>query len=146
MILKEQIRTVFVSLKVDDKVRLFVLLCADGTINRQGHGSANDDAGTLCLGVTQEPLFQQFMAKVDDGIFAYAGVYDVPNKEGKKCELKLLFDTEEGGTGFKFNYGSESQGPPKDINALVREAVRLSEPWFQQQQEIIRKNPPLPRK
>ena len=144
MILKEQIRTVFVSLKVDDKVRLFVLLCADGTVNRQGRGSAEDFDGNLYIGKAQEPLFQHFMSNVNDEIFAHAGVYNVPNQKGKTCELKLLFGTEEGETGFEFNYGSESQGPPEDINNLIREAVRLTEPWFQQQKGIAKKsqNPP----
>ena len=61
-----------------------------------------------------------------------AGAYGVANKEGKLCELGLLFGLRNSDAceGFQFRYGSDSQGPPDEICDLVAKLVALTNPWY----------------
>jgi len=140
MLDKEQVVTALISLKVEDKTSLFILLCADGTINRQGVGSATRFEGDLFIGRTQEPLFEEFMRSVENEMFQHAGLYDVPDKVGERCHLKILLESKEEMSGWEFIYGAQSQGPPEEITHMVKEAVRLTDPWFRAQQEMVGKS------
>lgn len=126
---------VLVTLTIDGAQVLFVLLAEDGTVNRMGDGSINCSDRDLFIGLSKEPLFARFMETVDPAMFAHKGAYDIPKKEGKPCELRVLFGLKDSdaGEGFQFRYGSESQGPPREIRGLVVRAVELTNPWHIQQ-------------
>ena len=56
---------------------------------------------------------------------------------GSVCTLLVLFKAsggEEG--GLRFVYGSHSEGPPPDVSRFVREAVRLTDPWYADQKQM----------
>jgi hypothetical protein len=66
------------------------------------------------------------------------GSYDVPSKAGSTCTLSVLFKAAEGEEGgVRFVYGSESQGPPGDICQFVAEVVRLTNPWYEKQKQMV---------
>jgi len=113
-----------VNLKVADSTALFILLSADGAINRTGTGAVNNSEHDLFIGLTQDRLFEQFMAGVDEGVFQHTGRYVLPDPKGQICTLTLSFQvpTDAEGrdsVGFEFIYGSEAQGPPGQIGQLV---------------------------
>jgi len=129
------------ALTIDGVQTLFVLLAQDGTVNRLGDGSVDCSDRDMFIGRSAEPLFTQFMVSVDPAIFAQAGSYDVPKKEGKVCELSLLFGLKnsDSSEGFQFRYGSDSQGPPKEIRELVIKAVGLTDGWHAKQKLLAKK-------
>lgn len=132
------INAVHVTLEIGDKQALFILLAADGTINRFGTGSVNNKDNDLFIGVTQEPLFKQLLSNLDDDMLDHMGGYDVPEQHGIPCKLSIgLAFAGDYENGFGFRYGSESQGPPEEIIQFVTAAVQLTDPWFQEQKKMV---------
>lgn len=126
-----------VGLTIDGAQVLFVMLAADGTVNRLGDGSIGCTDRDMFIGRTQDPLFAEFMASVDTAIFAHQGSYDVPEKTGKLCQLRVLFGLKdsEACEGFEFRYGSDSQGAPREIANLVIKAVQMTNAWHAAQKK-----------
>lgn len=135
------INSVHVTLEKGGKQALFILLAADGSINRRGTGSVNNTDNDLFIGVTQEPLFKQLLTHLDDAMLDHMGGYDVPERRGVPCKLSSGLAFSNGGeNGFGFRYGSESEGPPHEIIEFVTAAVQLTDPWFQQQKQMVAKS------
>lgn len=134
---KEEIKTV--SLRLDagrENTILSILLAVDGSIKRMGNGRFSDiDAKKeLHIGAGQEQLFRDFVSHIPNDIFKYAGRYDLPEPQGLPCTLTLLFQGhDDSGVGYEFNYGSESQGPPEEIQELVTVAIETTNKWLEAQ-------------
>jgi hypothetical protein len=120
-----------ISLSIDGVQTLFVLLAEDGTVNRLGDGFAGCPDHNLYIGPSSEPLFAEFMASVDPAIFSHQGFHDMPVKQGKSCELQVMFGLKGSDKceGFRFCYGSESVGPPPVIWDWVLKAISLTSGW-----------------
>jgi hypothetical protein len=137
----ESITATLIKLDIDGRQSLFVVLAADGLVNRLGTGSVDNSENDLFIGRTSEPLFSQLRARVQPQWMAQLGGYDVPDKVGSACTLSVLFQGSNGEEGgLEFSYGSESQGPPAEICAFVTEAVRLTDPWYEQQKRMVRES------
>ncbi len=138
------ITAVSISLRIAEQTALFVLLAADGTVNRLGTGAVDNEENDLFIGVTQEPLFATLLSHFRDDLLEHLGGYDLPEKLGQPCTLSIgLKFANEDEDGFGFRYGSESQGPPRAIVEVVTTAVRLTDPWFEEQKLMVdrSKNP-----
>jgi hypothetical protein len=135
------ITAVHITLETGGKQALFILLAADGSINRLGSGSVTNTDNDLFIGITKEPLFAKLMAHLDNEMLKYMGGYDIPDQRGVPCKLSigLAFANEEE-NGFGFRYGSQSQGPPDEIVQIVTAALQLTNPWFQQQKGMVSKS------
>jgi hypothetical protein len=130
----ESIKAIMVELEVESRQSLFVLLTDDGLVNRLGTGAVDNAERSLFIGHTNEPLFAELRAKVQPEWMSHQGAYDVGKKAGRTCTLTIMFkDTEGQEGGFRFRYGSKSEGPPGDICQFVAEAVRLTDPWYEDQ-------------
>jgi hypothetical protein len=133
------IRAVTISLETGGKTALFILLAADGSINRMGTGAVNNKDKDLFIGVTKKTLFDQLMACLDDGMLKHTGGYDVPERRGVTCKLSIGFSFTNGKEdGFGFRYGAESSGPPGEIAQFVMKAVELTDPWFEKQKQMVK--------
>ncbi len=131
---KESIKAIFVDLEVNGQMSLFVLLADDRSVNRIGRGTADNTERDLYIGYAEEPLFEQLRDKVQPDWLSLQGEYDIPEKEGLPCTLTIRFVCGAGQeAGWRFRYGSESDGPPDDICEFVAEAVRLTDPWYEHQ-------------
>ena len=140
--MKEQLAHVVITLDIAGRPALFVGLSEDGSIRRMGTGSVSNTERDLYIGDGQSELFASFMEQVPEEIFSACGRYELPARQGADCLLTILFGTKSEppvGVGFEFLYGAESEGPPDDICRLVRAAVELTGPWFQQFKEMERK-------
>jgi hypothetical protein len=138
----DSIRIIFVKMEVDGRQNLCVLLAQDGLVNRLGTGTVNNSERDLFIGHTNEPLFTQLRDKLRPEWLAHGGTYDIPNKIGRTCTLTILVQDAGGqGYGVGFRYGSRSQGPPLDICQFVTEAVRLTDPWYEQQKSMVSGRP-----
>jgi hypothetical protein len=126
---------VLITLKINNNTALFILMSEDGTVNRMGSGSITDNDREMFIGINREPLFNRFIARVTPEMIKHQGVYDLPNRKGAECELTLLlgYRGSDRSAGFKFLYGSESQGPPTEISNLVQYATELTRPWHEEQ-------------
>lgn len=132
----ESISTIMVKLDVADRQVLFIVLADDGLVNRLGTGAVGNGENDLFIGHTADSLFKELRAMVRARWMDHLGSYDVASKVGKTCILSVLFRTPDGEEGgLRFVYGSESQGPPGEICQFIREAVRLTDPWYAKQKE-----------
>lgn len=131
---------VAITLMVDEQQVLFVLLAVDGSINRAGSGTVDDDERDLFIGVTEDPLFETFISRIPEEIFEHAGRYEHPSPEGAPCQLTIIFrlkEQEDQATGFEFIYGAESEGPPQEIREMVVSALEITQPWYEQQKQMV---------
>ena len=138
---KSDIGAAQVMLKVSGDMVLFVLLAADGTVNRMGNGYPDDPDKDLFIGRASDPLFTQFMNAIPQGALVPGRTYTLPGEHrGLECELLIQFLTHDGQTlGVGFTYGTESDGPPADVQNLVIRAVELTNPWHREQKTLSAK-------
>ena len=129
-----------VTLKINGDTALFILLAEDGTVNRMGNGSLTNSDHEMYIGRQPEPLFARFIDRITPQMLEHQGAYELPNRVGANCELTLLLGYRDSkrSAGFKFIYGSESQGPPPEIVELVRYAAEVTTPWHEQQKRIAK--------
>jgi hypothetical protein len=141
---KEEIKAVHIRLDAGrENTILSILLAADGSINRMGNGRLGDiDAEkVLNIGAGQEQVFRAFISRMPDDMLQYAERYDLPEPRGLPCKLTLLFaGPDDSGVGFEFNYGSESQGPPAEIQELLLAAVEITDGWLRTQKSKTQKS------
>jgi len=140
----ESINAILVMLEIADRKALFILLADDGLVNRLGTGTVDNTENDLYIGHTSDPLFAQLRAQIRPMWMDHFGSYDVPSKAGSVCTLSVLFNAPGEQGGVRIIYGSESQGPPDDIREFVEEAVRLTDPWYEKQKQIM--GPPKKKK
>lgn len=138
--MKDTVEAIMIALDVASNQSLFVLLAADGAINRLGTGSVNNRERDMFIGITKAPLFEKLRHKISPEWFDHLGGYDVPEKKGLTCELTIMMKHSEGQeSALRFRYGSESQGPPEDVCQFVMDAVSITEPWYKAQKETVAK-------
>lgn len=134
---REDIKAVYIRLDAGrENTILSIMLAADGSINRMGNGRLSDiDAEQpLYIGAGQQELFRTFTARMPDDLLEYAGRYELPNPQGLDCQLTLLFAGQgDSGVRFEFIYGSESQGPPVEIQELLIAAIEITDGWLKTQ-------------
>ena len=136
------INAITITLEINSEQTLFVLLANDGTVNRMGSGSSTTTDRDLYLGRTDPPLLLEALRGLSDSMLKAMGGYDVAEKRGLPCRLSIALQFADGSDdGFGFTYGSESQGPPQEIAALVQGTVMATEAWYQEQRRIAGKLP-----
>ena len=131
MYLVAQIEALAIALEVDGQATLELALTRDGEISRCGNGVPDAQEHSTVTGTGSAELFRQALRQLSDPLLEHFGRYDLPEKEGFHCRLELSFRFEDGEqNGFAFHYGSDSQGPPQEINHFVAAAVEITEPWY----------------
>jgi hypothetical protein len=132
---------IMVMLKVSGEQSLFIMLAADGSINRVGTGAVDNTERDMFIGRTDPALFRGLGQQITPELLAWCGQSRAdPSPKGKVCELTVGFKRGSGEellTGWR--YGSESMGPPPEVGQFVVAAVRATEPWFAQQQAMVRR-------
>jgi len=135
----EEVVAIVVVLHIDGQQALFALLGADGSINRMGSGSSSPSDGEMFIGKAPPELFQLLRSKITPGVIHFLGQrLAAPNPRGKPCELTVCLKYATGREAASaWRYGSESQGPHPEVVDFVKETVRITEPWFQQQKAMV---------
>lgn len=129
---------VFAKLEVKGETELMVMLAKSGAVNRMG--GMDDDHNPFCIGTSEESLFEAFMAEVPSELDEMTGRYTFPDPKGDLCMLTLALSGENLDTGFEFTYGSESEGPPEEVIALIEVLLDLTDDWYNEQRERKKRN------
>ena len=133
MSFKDKLDNCLVSLDVGNKNALFIVLAKDGTICRRGNGNPNKDL-ELIKGNSDLEHFQAFMMTVNEDILQFSGFFEQTPIVGRPCKLMIVFSGPNGEeAGFKVEYGEDSQGPPADIVEMLINAVKLTDPWYEEE-------------
>lgn len=121
-----------ITLEIDGDLFLFILVADDGTTNRMGSGTFEDKSRHLFIGKTVPAIFEGVRSHVTRELLQISGGFEHRDRRGATCDLTVEFKFKDGGeSGFRFRYGSESEGPPQEVREFVTEAVRVTEPWYQ---------------
>lgn len=130
------IQGVSITLHTAGEQRLFIQITADGpdrsaaNVKRMGNGTVDDQDRELYIGRTDEPMLTDVLVFLDDEMLKYCGGYDVPNRRGVECVLRIEFLFADGTTnGFGVRYGSQSDGPPRELTKFVQHAVETTNRW-----------------
>ncbi len=131
---------IMVTLLVGGEQSLFILLGADGSINRVGTGTAANAKRDMFIGRTDPALFSGLLAQVTPELLAWCGqLRSDAEPHGQVCELTVGFKRASGEELLTvWQYGSESQGPPPEVRQFVVAAVQATDPWFARQQAMVR--------
>lgn len=135
MYVKHLIDKILITLEVENTTVLFILLTKKGEIHRKGDGSPQGGDMPLATGHSSEGHFDALMMTIDESIFAYSGVVKYPQPQGRLCQFTIIFNGADGAVDYPFRvvYGEDSQGPPVELAQILINAVKLTEPWYQQQ-------------
>ena len=130
---KDKLDNCLVSLDVGEKSALFIVLAADGTICRRGNGNPDKEL-PLLKGQSDLKHYQAFMMTIHEEHFQFSGFFEQTPIMGRPCKLMVVF-TGPGGeeAGFKVNYGEDSLGPPREIVEMLINAVKITDPWYDQE-------------
>lgn len=124
-----------IGLEVNADRLLFILLSADGSINRIGSGNFKDKNRDMFVGVTDPAIFERVRSHLTEAMLQGLGhSFQLQNIRGAPCKLTLIFQFNDRTSGpSEYLYGSESAGPPSDVVDFVRAAVGETERWYQEQ-------------
>lgn len=122
-----------ITLDINEKPSLFILLSADGSINRLGTGTLENTERELFIGRTDPAIFEAVRSHVTEAMLQSRGqAFQHQNPRGAPCKLTLNFQFKDGTSGgFAFLYGSESEGMPEDVVDFVTAAARETDPWYE---------------
>lgn len=127
----DAVTAVMVNLKEGDDLLLFILLAADGTLNRMGNGADTSSHREMTIRRMREPVFARIKPSITNEMLAHAGrQYQAPDIVGSVCSLKVGFRLPSGDTAIEFIYGSQSLGPPDDLKRLVLATIDVTDPWY----------------
>jgi hypothetical protein len=130
---RDDVRGLSITLEINHKRSLFILLAADGSITRLGTGALDNTENGLFVGKTDPAIFQAVRAHLSTELFQFlGGTFQLKNPVGASCKLTIAFQSNDNSfNGFVFLYGAESAGPPTEVADLVRAAVRQTDPWYE---------------
>jgi hypothetical protein len=130
---RDDISGLSISLEIDNKRSLFILLAADGSINRLGTGSLDNTENGLFMGVTDPAIFRSVRSHLSSEMLALLGrTYEMPDRMGASCKLTIAFQfNDKSSDGLVIVYGAESEGPPVEVADFARAAVRQTDPWYE---------------
>lgn len=131
---KETIQKIRIDIVTNDQSVLSMLLDKEGRISRQGSASLPADSFAV-ESKNDGSIFGFLIDMLDEKVFAHAGVYDHPVKEGLPITYSVAFlgDDDEV-VGFEFRLGTET----KDVGELlpyfdqfISKAVMGTDAWYE---------------
>ena len=140
-ITKRDIGVVGIILMIGNEPKINLSLESDGTVMRQYSGPLFDGKYYTFRGHFNDEVFRKFMTEVDLAMLTKQMKYDLANKAGEVCDLKIIFgkNNEDVVAWHHYRYGTESAAPPPDVQNLAVRALELTEPWLEMQLEQFEK-------
>lgn len=132
MLDKQGVRSVQIELKVGEYTNFIIIIARDGAIQRYGPVEPGA-TGDLKMAMLQEPIIDTLVASVPEYVFDYLDRRFACSDDiaGKPCSLTLTFEDAQGElSGIRFDYGSDSKGPPADVMALVEGLREKTDSWY----------------
>lgn len=137
MITQNDIVAFLVTLDIDTFQVLFIMIGADGSISRLGNGSSESTERDLFVGRSTRELFDKMQGELTEHLMQWMGSYSDPDPKGKICNLSVGFQLEDGRELMsRWQYGSESQGPPPEICRFVIAAVNITDTWYEAEKAL----------
>jgi hypothetical protein len=133
--LREKISEFMIKLEIGGEISLFLLMVNDGKINRMGTGEADNIEKKLFVGSIHPMIFSEFMTCVDEETLQSPGSFRLDGRNGKECQLLVMFKAGTESLKFEFIFNAESEGPPEDICIWIERAVEITDEWYELQKK-----------
>jgi hypothetical protein len=129
------IETILVELHIDGKLSLFLLLAAEGLINRM------EADKKMYIGKAPLDIFASVSAKITPSLLqCFGGKFEAKDRQGQTCGLSVVLGLKDGRQLLsQWRYGSESTGPYPELRDFVFGAIAATDPWFAKQVERTRR-------
>jgi len=124
-----------VSLDVEGKNILYILVHSDGSVNRFGTPNRSLTGPDLSsnveptIGQTDRSLLQELLSAATPELIALHGHHRL-DMNGVPCKLVVHVRVGERGADFEYHYGSAGAGPPPPIRTFVSRALELTDEWL----------------
>jgi len=136
MFAPEDVSGILITMLIEEEPALFILLTKDGTANRMVTGSEDISEKDLFIAKTNGEMFETLRSRSEPEKSQWEGGFSDPSLQGKTCQLTVSFKNDAGEESTcKFQYGTESQGPPPDLCNLVISAIEITDPWYEEQKQ-----------
>ena len=124
------IHAISVTVEVDGRVRLFVMLAADGGVQRMGDGALGDDELVLTSSrVGGEAAFAALRDRIPASLLERSRVMEDPEPVGMPCRLTIALAVAGHSLSTEYRYGSRSVGPPDELVNVALAARDLTAAW-----------------
>jgi hypothetical protein len=121
-----------IDLEVNGDRLLFILLSADGSLNRIGSGTLKDKNRDMFIGVTDPAIFERVRSHLTEAMLQGLGhSFQRQNIRGAPCKLTLVIQFNDGkSASSEYLYGARSEGPPSaaKISRIIDDQMRLRSP------------------
>jgi hypothetical protein len=134
--------TTTLTVEISKKNCLAILLAKDGTINRRGTGIIDTADKAFFMGINRDDVFGSLMATISDDLLSYCGQAH-GNCDTTKPTYKVTVsfsDDKSIGTGFEYCINGTVDDLPKPIREYIKNAIKLTDPWYQAQKKQINKS------
>ncbi|MCD4812779.1 hypothetical protein K8S19_03710 [bacterium] len=141
MLLKNRIKKIAITLTSEQSIHLFILLCADGSIQRMGSGKLDTVESEMYSDTMEVDVFYRVMSLIPEKMTKQGGVFETPKRSGRLCEMDIVLADrmEKEIIGYRFLYGSKSLGLPKEISKLLEGILLYTDTWYQAKKAESRK-------
>ena len=136
-----------IQMSVDSAPTLYLVLSADGAVNRGGSGNASSREPDVFIAQTDGAMFREVAPLFNPQWLERPGMYRRTGPPAPRHVLTLTFiRAAEQPVVLGFDYGP-GDGPPPDVHAFVQRALAVTQSWYEDQREIVRRwdaagNPP----
>jgi len=127
-----------IQLSIDGHPVLFLVLDADGAVNRGGSGRLHPAEPDVCIAQTDGTQFQTVRRLFDQAWLDLPPLQVLPGQEGPENRLRLTFFCGDGREKVEigYQYRMESQ-PPVAIQAFVQGALDATQSWYDEFREMV---------
>lgn len=136
---EQAISGMLVMLEVGGRQALLLRLGMDGSIHRLGSGSIEKLDRDRFIGMVEPEVFRRVAAQASPALLSWCGQSrSHPAPRGERCDLVLAFKKTDGEElTMAWRYGSHSKWPPQEVLGFVEEAIRATDPWYEEQKNQL---------
>jgi len=133
---REEIIKIRIDIYSEQQHALSLMLASDGSIVRQGTANLPVEEA-IFDGRIDKQVFNRLIDELDNELFAYASVYDHPDKSGTAVVYSVAFlDKHEEECFFEFRFGTETADLGDLLpyfDHIISQAVHMTDDWYKQQ-------------
>jgi hypothetical protein len=134
----EKYEGVTIELDISNKNCLSILLAHDGTINRKGSSTFDPKEKNFFIGLGDSKVFDSLMNEMPVGLSAYCHS-NGPQCDTLKptCKAKIAYGNNTTSCEIEYCVNGTFNDLPKPIRDFIERSVKVTEPWYQQQQQSL---------
>jgi hypothetical protein len=118
---------------------LAIVLAKDGAISRKGTAAPDSADKDFFAGFTKDPVFDSLINKLSNELVEYSNTTS-PSCDTTKptCTARISFGNHQLAKSFEYCVNGTFNDLPAPIKNYITAAIRLTEPWYQNQRKLLK--------